>query len=89
MEHNVVNSPRRKMRISPIFFPLRTLSFSSAGIGMTATTTSDMMVMMAYAVNEGPGDRHVPGVNGFHDLLTCTPCEWHVLQERSRAMLLG
>ena len=62
------------MIISPIFFPLRTLSFSNAGIGITATTTSDMMVTMAYAVKEGPGGRHFPGVRGFHDLLTYTTC---------------
>jgi hypothetical protein len=46
------------------------LSLSSTGIGMTATTTSETMVTMAYAVNEGPGARHVPATNGSHDLCT-------------------
>jgi hypothetical protein len=31
-----------------------------------------MMVTMAYAVNEGPGARHVPGTDGSHDFLTCS-----------------
>jgi hypothetical protein len=71
-EHSVVNRPSRKMTIRPIFLPVLTLSWMSTGIGITATITSDMMVTMAYAVNEGPGARHVPGTDGSHDFLTCS-----------------
>jgi len=67
-EQSVVKRPRRKMTMSPTFLPVLTLSWRSTGIGMTATTTSETMVTMAYAVNEGPAARHVPGVAGSHDL---------------------
>jgi hypothetical protein len=69
-EHSVVKRPSRKMTMRPIFLPLLTLSWRRTGIGMTATTTSETMVTMAYAVNDGPGARHVPGTEGSHDLRT-------------------
>lgn len=71
-EQSVVKRPSRKMTMRPIFLPVLTLSWRSTGIGMMATTTSDTIVTMAYAVNEGPGARHLPGTDGSHDLLTYT-----------------
>lgn len=67
-EQRVVKRPRRKMTMRPTFLPVLTLSWRSTGIGMMATMMSDTMVTMAYAVNEGPAARHVPGVAGSHDL---------------------
>lgn len=57
----------------PTFLPVLTLSWRSTGIGMMATSTSDTIVTMAYAVKDGPGARHVPTTAGSHDLLTCGP----------------
>jgi hypothetical protein len=46
-EQSVVKRPSRKMTMRPIFLPRLTLSCSSTGMGMTATTTSDTIVTMA------------------------------------------
>lgn len=70
MEQSVVNKPRVKIPMRPIFFSNWMLSFSRTGSGITATTTSDTMVTMAYPVNEGPGGRHLPSLRGFHDFST-------------------
>ena len=71
-EQSVVNNPSKKMTIRPTFLPVLTLSLRSTGIGMTATTMSDTMVTIAYAVKDGPGARHVPATSGSHDLCTCS-----------------
>jgi hypothetical protein len=71
MEQSVVKRPRTKMTIRPIFFQMFTLSCSNMGTGMMVTPTSETMVTTAYAVNDGPGARHVPGIVGSHDLFTC------------------
>ena len=67
IEQNVVKRPSVKRPIRPSFLLSLTSSLMRTGIGSKATTMSEIIVMTAYPVNDGPEGKQEPSIKGFHD----------------------